>query len=124
MMKKSVPAGGMTKKLLNLGAIIAIILGIGTAMDATWATSSWLLLVLMVIGLIAGFYSFAEKDAHHFLIGVVGLILALAVSSIATLDKIVPKLGTFIQATLGNFVIVLGIAAIVVSVKAIYGLQK
>ena len=113
-----------SKKLFNIGALLAIILGIGSAMGATWATSPWLLLALIVVGLVAGWHNVAKESTHSFLLGVVALTLAVAVTSLTTIDKVIPKVGTFIQATLGNFVVVVGAAAIIVALRTIYGHVK
>ena len=111
----------VSRKLFNIGALLAIILGIGSAMSATWATSPWLLLALIVIGLVAGWHNIAKEDAHSFLLGVVALTLAVAVTSLTVIDKVIPKVGTFIQSALGNFVVVVGAAAIIVALRTVYG---
>mgnify|MGYP001596618288 CR=1 FL=1 len=113
--------------VFTVGIILAVIMGIGTAMQASWMAgkvTQWLLFVLVVMGLGVGFYNIKEKEVTPFLTGTVSLILASAVANLIAIDVLIPKVGTFIQATLGYFIVVVGAAAVVVSFKAVYGLAK
>ena len=115
---------GLTTTLYSIGVIIAVIMGIGTAMGMSWATNMWFTVVLVVIGLIVGFYNISAKEVTPFLIGTVTLIIAVAVSNFAALDNLIPKIGTFIAATLANFLTVVAVAAVIVSFRSIYQLAK
>ena len=116
--------GGFGKLLFSVGAVIAIVMGVGAAMKATWANLPWLILVLVLIGLIVGFKNVASKEVSGFLMGTISLILATAVANLIAIDTLIPGVGTFVQASLSNFIIVVGAAAVIVSFRAVYGLAK
>lgn len=115
---------GMGKVLFVVGVLIALIMGIGAAMETGWASNPWLVLLLVVLGLVVGFFNIAASEVSAFLTGTVGLILATAVANLVSIDTLVRGVGTFIQASLGNFIILIGAAAVVVSFKAVYSLAK
>ncbi len=104
----------------SLGILIAVVMGAGKTIGATWADNAWPSVVLIVLGLIVGFYSVSEKQALPFLIGVVSLVVLQAVNSLHLLDYLAPRLGTFVTGTLGFVILFIGAAAVVVALKAIF----
>ena len=114
----------LTTMLYSIGVIIAIVMGIGTAMNQEWSTNAWLVLLLVVIGLVVGFYNITSKEVTPFLIGTIALVIANAVANFTILNTLIPKIGTFVAATLGNFITVIAAAAVVVAFRAVYGLAK
>ena len=116
--------GGLTTTLYIISVILAVIMGIGITMGSAWATNEWLIFILVVIGLVVGFYNIKVKETHHFLLGTLTLIIANTVANLTAIDTLIPKLGTFISATISNFILVAAAAAVVVSFKAVYELAK
>ncbi|MFH1592501.1 MAG: hypothetical protein ABIB47_04000 [Candidatus Woesearchaeota archaeon] len=96
-----------------IGLIIALLVGLFT--EATGVVVS----ILVILGLIVGFLNITDKEVQSFLVASVALIVAgLAGEFLAT----VPAIGNLLERILNNFVILVVPAAIVVSVKAIYGM--
>lgn len=116
--------GGLTTTLYVIGVILAVVMGIGAAMGSNWATNDWLVFILIVIGLVVGFYNVKAKEVHSFLVGTLTLIIANTVANLTALDILIPKLGTFVSATISSFIVVVAAAAVVVSFKAVYELGK
>ena len=112
--------------LYSLGVIIAIIVGAGAAIHASWADNAWLSIVLVVIGLIVGFYNITQKVVTSFLIGTISLIVARTAANLSVLDFLVSgvRIGTFLTSTIEAFLMVVGAAAVVVAFRAVYGLAK
>lgn len=112
------------KLVLSAGIILAIIIGIGAAFEMTWANNPVLVFLLIVIGALVGFRNITAGEVSSFLMGTIALILATAVANLAAIDKVIPKVGTFVQASLANFIVIVGVAAVIVSFRAVYGLAK
>lgn len=110
--------------LYTVGVIIAIIMGIGTTMGSGWAQNQWISFVLVVIGLVVGFRNITATEVTPFLIGTLALIIGTSTGFLRALDVVGFALGTFLTATLGYFMMVVGTAAIVVSFRVVYGLAK
>lgn len=115
---------GLTTTLYLIGVILAVIMGVGSAIGSAWVNNAWLVFVLVVIGLVVGFYNIATKEVHNFLVGTLTLVIASSVANLIVIDTLIPRLGTFITATISNFVVVVAAAAVIVSFKAVYALAK
>lgn len=105
-----------------LGVIIAIIAGI----VGGWAVAymPWVLLVLVILGLVVGFLNLTAKEFNDFLLAAIALILVGTIANLATIDMIIPLLGSVIQAIINNIAAFVAPAALVVSVKAVYNLAS
>ncbi|MEK6839857.1 MAG: hypothetical protein AABX72_02875 [Nanoarchaeota archaeon] len=114
----------MSKLVLSIGILLAVIMGIGAAMEMSWANNPILVFLLIVIGALIGFKNITTGEVSGFLMGTIALILATAVANLTAIDKVIPKVGTFVQASLANFIVVVGVAAVIVSFRAVYGLVK
>ncbi len=108
----------------TIGVIIAVIMGIGTALDLTWSQNEWLVFILVLVGLVTGFYNITTKEVAPFLIGTVALVVVSSAARLTAIDTLLPRIGTFLDASLSNFIIVVAVAAVVVSFKAVYSLAK
>lgn len=115
---------GLTTTLYSIGVLIALIMGVGAAMGSSWATNEWLSLLLVVIGLIVGFYNISAKEILSFLVGTVALIICNAVANLTSLNALIPKLGTFVAVTLANFTTVVAVAGVIVAFRAVYEIAK
>jgi hypothetical protein len=106
-----------------IGAIIAILVGIGQAAGAAYATNQWIPVVLVLLGLVVGFANIAVKETTAFLVAAVAL-LAFGSGGLSTLDKLIPKLGTLLGSSVQAFTFFVGAAAVVVAIKEAYALAK
>jgi|TARA_B100001964_G_C13769185_1_gene395242 hypothetical protein len=97
-----------------VGLVVAIIFGIPSI-----SAQSWVAPVLVILGLIIGFLNITEKEVSSFLIAAIALVVA----GNANLSQ-VPAIGGFLSGILGNFVVLMAPAAVVVAVKAIWELAK
>jgi hypothetical protein len=104
-----------------LGVIIAIIAGL--AGGAVVAYTGTITLILVILGLIVGFLNIGEKDTGAFLVAAIALMV-IGTANLATIDTIIPSLGTVIQAVVRYIAIFVAPAALVVALKAIYNLAS
>lgn len=114
----------VSRIILWIGVLLAIVMGLGAAMGASWADDALFVFLLIVIGILIGIKNISSGEVANFLMGTIALILATTVANLSAIDKIVPKVGTFIQASLANFIVIIGVAAVIVSFKAVYNLAK
>ena len=119
-MKNNKPLSGWA---FLLGAIIAVLVGIGQAAGAAYATNQWVPVVLVILGLVVGFANIAVKETTAFLVAAVAL-LAFGSGGLTTLDNVIPKLGTLLGSGVQAFTFFVGAAAVVVALKEAYGLAK
>ena len=95
-----------------VGLVIAVLAAFITAVS-----TSTVLLILFILGLIVGFLNIDKKNTTEFLVSVIALLAvgslgALAVGQLTTAV-------TYLEAILGNFIVFVAAAALVVSIKAI-----
>ena len=98
----------------------AFIVGLVVAVLAAFITAvstSTVLLILFILGLVVGFLNSDKKTTPEFLVSVIALLAvgslgALAIGQLTTAV-------TYLQAILSNFIAFVAAAALVVSIKAI-----
>ena len=95
------------------GIILAILAGILTDLIAANVVT----LVLVVLGLIVGFMNITAKETTGFLVAAVALMLAGSANM-----AIIPAVGVYLQAIVGNIAVFVAPAAIVVAIKAVKAL--
>jgi hypothetical protein len=98
-----------------IGVVIALIVGIFSG-----ATNSWVLSILILLGLIVGFLNISGKETTAFLLSTVSLVLVTNFGGtvIENIEIVGPALGRILSAIM-VFVIP---ATIIVAIKAIYAL--
>ena len=96
------------------GLIIAVIVGLIPALRGD--VSIW---IMVALGLIVGVLNITAEEVNSFLIAAISLIIASSASAM-TLSAIHPA----ITSILGNAIIFIAPAAIIVSVKAIFALAQ
>ena len=106
----------LTKWTFLLGAIISVLVGIGTAMKATYASNQWIPVVLVLLGIVVGLMNITVKETTSFLVAAIAL-LAFGVAGLSTLDTLIPKLGTLLASSVQAFSFFIGAAAVVVALK-------
>lgn len=98
-----------------VGVILAIVLGLfGAYIPAYIETMTY---IVIVLGLIVGFYNIQKKEAVNFLIATIALI-AVGAAGLETL----PVIGTYISGILTQIAILVVPAAVLVALKAVYDL--
>ncbi|MBT5023603.1 hypothetical protein HOK51_02895 [Candidatus Woesearchaeota archaeon] len=81
-------------------------------------TSSWVVLVLVVLGIIVGILNIRAKDMTAFLVAVIALIAAGS-ANLIVLNTIFDPLGSTLSAMLTFIKVFVAPAAVVVSFKAV-----
>ena len=96
------------------GLIIAIIVGLIPALRGD--LSIW---IMMALGLIVGLLNITAEEVNSFLIAAVALIIASSASALS-----LSVIWTGLTSILGNVIIFIAPAAIIVSIKSIIALAK
>lgn len=87
------------------------------------ATSAWVAVLLVVLGLVVGLLNVSEKETTPFLIASIALVAA-ATASFSPIDSVVAGLGSVIDAILKNIATFVAPAAVLVALKAVYALAS
>ena len=99
-----------------IGVILAILAGLFT----NWISTSILVILLGLLGLIVGLLNITARENTDFLVAVIALMLAGSAGVFGT----IPSVGAYISAILFNIVIFIVPAALIVSLKAIWNLAE
>jgi len=106
------------------GVLLAVVLGLFSA-KISGPTTSILLLVLVILGVIVGFLNVTGKEMTEFLIAAIALIAMSSVSAtLVVIDQYIPNLGTLFQSILSFIAIFVAPAALVVALKTIVELAE
>ncbi len=98
-----------------LGVVISVLAGLLT----NFLTTSTIVLVLFVLGLIVGFLNVDRKNSVTFLMGAL-VLLVLGVGGIGTLSEVrLFGLYNYLVTALGSFIAFVGAAALIVGIRAI-----
>ncbi|MBN2421032.1 hypothetical protein JXB27_02015 [Candidatus Woesearchaeota archaeon] len=119
-MKKS---KSLTDWAFLIGAVVSILVGIGAALQAGYASNKWIPVILVVLGLIVGLVNVTAKEVVGFLVAAIAL-LAFGSGGLSTLDTLIPKLGTLLGSSVQAFSFFVGAAAVVVALKAVWGVES
>ena len=95
-----------------IGLVIAILAAFVTAVS-----TSTVLLILFILGLIVGFLNIDKKNTTEFLVSVIALLAVGSLGALAVGNLVTAV--SYIEAILGNFIVFVAAAALVVSIKAI-----
>ena len=115
---------GISNWAFLIGAIVAVLVGIGQAAQASYATNQWIPVVLVVLGLIVGFLNVTGKETTNFLVATIALVALSSGGVFGSLDTLIPRLGVLLVNTLQAFTFFIGAAAVVVAVKEAWALAK
>jgi hypothetical protein len=113
----------LTNWAFVIGALLAIIMGLGAAAGAGFADNAWLILLLVVLGLVVGFANITKKEVGGFLLAVAALVL-VGSAGIGQINTLIPFVGTFLAETVMKFVTFLAPAALVVAVRSAWNLAE
>lgn len=119
---------GLSKKVGHYAFLAGILLALVLALFSTTLsnkTTSILLLVLVVLGIIVGFLNITAKEMTEFLVAAIALIVMASVSTtLVVIDMYISGLGTLLQAVLSYIAIFVAPAALIVAIKAIVELAE
>ncbi len=87
------------------------------------ASSAWVTVLLVVLGLVVGFLNVSEKETTPFLIASIALVVA-ATATFSSIDSVITGLGTIIDNILNNVATFVAPAAVLVALKAVYTLAS
>ncbi|MBI4150862.1 hypothetical protein HY492_01935 [Candidatus Woesearchaeota archaeon] len=93
-----------------VGILLAIIAGLVPQLQTS--TITW---ILVILGLVVGLLNISAKETTEFLVAVIALLIVGSAGAI-------PALGGIVLAILANIVALSAPAALIVALKAIYGL--
>ena len=96
----------------------AFIVGIALAVLAGFLDGSWIWVTLAVLGLVVGILNITADESRGFLLAAMGLILSA--SSVQQL----PYVGEVVTSILGNLVVFIGPALLVVALKSLFEVAK
>tara|TARA_Y100000031_G_C8034108_1_gene298515 strand:- start:229 stop:585 length:357 start_codon:yes stop_codon:yes gene_type:complete len=97
------------------GILLAVVLGLFGADKSSTAVKG-----LIVLGLLVGFLNVTQKEVQAFLVASVTLMVGAA--SFNAILGMVPGLGTYLTSIMMYILVFVAPAAMLVSLKAIYGL--
>ncbi|MEX0920577.1 MAG: hypothetical protein WDZ69_03285 [Candidatus Pacearchaeota archaeon] len=100
-----------------IGLVIAILAALITVID-----QSIVLIVLFILGLGVGFLNISNKDSTKFLTGLIALFL-IGATSLGALT-ILGAVESYVDSILENFLVFVGSAGLVVSIKVIFETSK
>jgi hypothetical protein len=101
-----------------LGLVICILAGV------VITTTPWLVLVLGLLGLVVGFLNVTAKESAPFLIASVALLLASGNFSVVLKSLALPLVTGAIETILGNIIVFVAPAAVLVALRTIYSLAS
>ena len=95
-----------------IGVVLAIVLGlfgayIGYTTEITY--------IMIILGLIVGFYNVTRKETVNFLIVAIALLVAGGIGL-----EMLPVIGTYVGGILSHITVFIAPAAILVALKAVY----
>ena len=106
-----------------IGVVLAMVIGLFSAKIAA-STLGTLTLVLVLLGLVAGFLNVTEKETTPFLVAAAALMLtATSVGALQSIDLGV-NLGDYLAGVVTQIGVFVAPAAVIVSLKAIYSLAR
>lgn len=103
-----------------IGAVLAVIMGIGAGLGQAWGANAWLMLLLVVLGLVVGFVNITAKEVQGFLIAAIA-VLAAGTANLGYANTLVAKLGDILSGIIAMVILVVAPAALIVALRAVYG---
>lgn len=113
-------ANDVGKWAFIIGAVLAIIMGIGVGLNQAWGTNAWLQLLLVALGLVVGFVNITSREVQGFLIASIAL-LAVNTANLSAANTLVNSLGDILGGIVANIIWVVAPAALIVALRTVYG---
>ena len=98
--------------------LISIVIAVLAGLAAPMATSAWVTVLLVVLGIVVGLLNITAKETQAFLIASIALIVA-STAAFKSIDLVIMPLGTIIDAIVNNLAVFVAPAAIIVAIKAV-----
>jgi len=102
-----------------VGAVVAVVVAVGSTAGQAWASNAWLTFLLVLIGLVVGVLNITKEETHGFLMAAVALLVAKT-ANLSALNTLIPFVGTFLEAVAANAIVLVAPAALLVAVKSVY----
>ncbi|MBI5397887.1 hypothetical protein HZB03_00345 [Candidatus Woesearchaeota archaeon] len=103
------------------GVVLAVAAGVvASLLDAV---NSWIVLVLLVLGVVVGLLNIQAKEVSEFLVAVIALLLAGS-ANVLVLNTVAAPVGTILHAVLTYIKVFVAPAAVVVALKAVKQLAE
>lgn len=112
-----------TAKAGEWAFLISVIIAVLGGLAAPWATSAWVSVLLVILGIIVGLLNISEKETTAFLIASIALIVSSTAAFLA-LDLAISPLGTILDAIVKNLAVFVAPAVVIVAVKAVVALAS
>lgn len=109
------------EKVGELAFLACVVIAVLAGLVA--ATSPWVLVLLVVLGIVVGFLNVSEKETTPFLVASAALIIA-GTASFGPIDSVVPGLGGALDNILNYIAVFVAPAAVLVALKAVYSLAS
>lgn len=109
-------------KAFVIGVVIAVLLGLFGTMSVVAAYRSTLLSLLVLAGLVVGFFNISKEETHNYLLATVSLVIVASLGG-SVLGK-VDMIGMYLISVFDALMAFIVPAVIVVSLKAVYNLSK
>lgn len=104
--------------------LISVIIAILAGLAAPWATSAWVTVLLVVLGVIVYLVNSYEKDSIKLLVAFIALTFVMSTTTLLLALNVIPYLGTIIVSIITNVIVFLAPIAVIVAVKAIEGITN
>jgi|YelNatPaOPRAMG01_1025707.scaffolds.fasta_scaffold347880_1 hypothetical protein len=111
------------EKIGEYAFLISVVIAVLAGIAAPWAASSWVSVLLVILGIVVGLLNISEKETTPFLIASIALVVASSAAFLA-LDKVISPIGTIIDSIVNNLAIFVAPAAVIVAVKAVVALAS
>ena len=105
----------ITSNLGKCSFIVGLVIAVAGGLGFEQAWFGW---VLAVLGLIVGFLNVSDKESQTFLLAAIALIVA------ANAVGAIPYIGDVVTRVIGNLVLFLGGAVLVVAVKSLFAVAR
>ncbi len=111
------PAG---RWIFLVGVAVSLLGGLFVALPTSTDPNvqTWLIYLLIVLGLVGGYLHIRKEDEHHFILLAVGVILT---SVTIQPFSVIPNVGDYLSAMLQFFSVYLGVVVIALAVRNIIG---
>ena len=113
-------ANQLGKWAFIIGAVLAIIAGIGAGLGQAFAAGPWITAILVILGLVVGFVNISAKEVQGFLVASIA-ILAAGTASLSTLIPGVLQIGAILDGVVAKSIVLIAPAALIVALRAVYG---
>jgi hypothetical protein len=105
-----------------VGVLLALIMGLVAALSpgSLGAAQPWLLFLMLILGVVIGIVNITAREVQGFLVASIAVLVACASAGLVNTASIA-ILGTILQSVANHVVLLVGPAALIVALRAVYG---